>query len=170
MAHHEKLSTIWHYYKPRHTHSWNMLVIAFQHLGQVQSEAEPFEAEYAWENVILRLWLYRVVVQTLTKLDPVKEKAEEVLRLFDQTFDQKGINNLKALRDMIEHFDDYAAGHGRGAANRGRDLDPWRAITRDEYNRGQFTLLRKDSLLAAVRMRKNAKEVSDDFIAWYHNQ
>ncbi|MEE9330457.1 MAG: hypothetical protein V3V30_10000 [Parvularculaceae bacterium] len=166
----EELSAIWDYYKPRHTHAWNMLVLAFNQLREQEPIGEPFEAEYAWENIILRLWLYRTVVKTLTKLHPVKQEAENTLRSFDKAFDHNGINGLKALRDMIEHFDDYAADHGRGPVTRAGDLDPWRTITRDEYDRGQFMLSREKALLAADEMRANAKQVSDQFIEWYHSQ
>ncbi len=69
---------------------------------------------------------------------------------------------------MIEHFDDYAAGMGRGPANRDKDLDPWRTITKDRYERGQFTLNRSASYSAAIKLRTDAKSVSDNFIEWYN--
>ncbi len=174
----DELACIWDYFKPRHTHAWNMLVLAFQELEGRKFQAETIEAdslpgfqvEYAWENVIIRLWLYRTVVRTLTKLPPVATDAELILKSFDQAFNQSGINALKALRDMIEHFDDYAAGKGRGAASRERDLDPWRSITIDEYQRGHFNLSRQHALEIADRLRADARCISDKFIAWYRAQ
>jgi hypothetical protein len=164
----EEQAIIWDYYKPRHTHAWNMLVLSWCELDRLDDmTGVGFETEYFWENFILRLWLYRTTVGTLTKLTAVKDKAENVLNEFDRVFDANGRNGLKALRDMIEHFDDYAAGKGRGPARRESDLDPWREITRDRYERGQFILERQKSYEAAVKMRSDAKCVSDDFIQWY---
>lgn len=170
-----ELSRVWDYFKPRHTHAWNMLVLAFRELERRGLEAaQPdedalsgFEVEYAWENVIVRLWLYRTVVRTLAKLPPVAADTNLILKSFDQDFDQGGVNALKALRDMIEHFDDYAAGDGRGPVTRERDLDPWRLITVDEYRRGHFSLSRDPALLAADHLRSDAKRTSEKFIAWY---
>ena len=166
----DELADIWGYYKPRHTHAWNMLALAFRDLEQKSPVAPGFEIEYAWENLILRLWLYRAVVRTLTKLPAVRDRARLVLESFDQEFDHSGVNGLKALRDMVEHFDDYAADQGRGPAQRSSDLDPWRTFTRDEYKRGQFILNRSATLQAASQMRSNAKLVSDEFITWYREQ
>lgn len=164
----DELATIWDYYKPRHTHAWNMLVLSFRELEQREPVESGFEIEYSWENAILRLWLYRTVIRTLTKLPPVRANAKQILQKFDQAFDHHGINGLKALRDMIEHFDDYATGQGRGPATRIGDLDPWRSITRDEYKRGNYFLSRQSALLAADQMRSDANRVSDQFIEWYH--
>ncbi len=66
---------------------------------------------------------------------------------------------------MIEHFDDYAAGKGRGPAKRETDVDPWRIATTAQYERGQFVLERKASYAAAIKLRDDAKQVSDSFIA-----
>lgn len=167
MIERDELSVIWDYYKARHLHAWNMLVIAFDELEQKALVEAGFETEYAWENVIIRLWLYRAVIRTLLKLGPVQSEAKKVLESFDQNFQQGGINSLKALRDMIEHFDDYAAGKGKGPAKRADDLDPWRTVTRDEYNRGRFTLHLGATLIAANQMRLDAASVSDQFIQWY---
>jgi len=159
---------IWDYYKPRHTHAWNMLVLSWRELEQLNDETDVnFETEYFWENFIIRLWLYRTTVSTLMKLTPVEYKAKNTLKSFDWAFDHNGQNGLKALRDMIEHFDAYAAGEGRGPANRGSDLDPWRKFTRDRYRRGQFLLERKRSCAAAIKLRAGAKRVSDEVIQWY---
>jgi len=159
---------IWDFYKPRHTHAWNMLVLSWRELDRVNDRTDvEFETEYFWENFILRLWLYRTTVKTLTKLDCVEPKAEKILESFDQVFDSNGKNSLKALRDMIEHFDDYAAGKGHGPATRENDLDPWREITHDRYERGNFSLERKSSYEAAIKLRSDAKCVSDEFIQWY---
>ena len=68
---------------------------------------------------------------------------------------------------MIEHFDDYAAGEGRGPAMRERDLDPWRQTSRDRYERGLFCLERRPSYEAAIKLRADAKGVSDKFIQRY---
>ena len=56
------------------------------------------------------------------------------------------------IRDMIEHWDDYAAGKGRGPADRLRDLDPWRKVTADRFERGSFTLELTTSFDAAVEL------------------
>lgn len=164
----EEQALIWNYYKPRHTHAWNMLVLSWREIDQLRSETDVgFEIEYRWENFILRLWLYRTTVNTLTKLAAVESDAKNILKTFDDVFDANGRNGLKALRDMIEHFDDYAAGAGRGPARRKSDLDPWRTITRDRYERGQFLLERRKSYETAIELRSNAKRVSDEFIQWY---
>lgn len=133
----EELCLIWDYWKPRNTHAWNMFVIASNEL-RAKTPADDFEIEYAWENYIIRLWLYRNTVKTLANLHPAKNQTLKALRDFDQIFSKGGKNALKALRDMIEHFDDYASGKGRGPAQRKTDLDPWRTIDPDQYERGQF--------------------------------
>ena len=164
----ERQALIWDYYKPRHTHAWNMLIISGNELNKSNKNHQSgFEIEYLWENFILRLWLYRTTVKTLTKLISVKSQAEDMLKGFDQVFDADGRNSLKAVRDMIEHFDDYAAAQGRGPAIRERDLDPWRMISQDQYERGRFVIERQKSYDAAVEMHSNAKRISDDFIEWY---
>jgi len=126
----EEQALIWDYYKPRHTHAWNMLVLSWCELDKLSDEADVgFEIEYRWENFILRLWLYRTTAKTLTKLAAVENEAKSILKTFDQVFhDIPNKNVLKALRDMIEHFDDYAA---------------------------------------AIKLRTDAKRVSDEFIQWY---
>ena len=114
---HEKQATIWEYYKPRHTHAWNMLVLSWRTLNtRPNSVEEGMEDEYHWENFIIRLWLYRITVKTLTQLDHVRSDAEQIIAKFDFNFETDGKNGLKAIRDMIEHFDDYAAGKGHGPA------------------------------------------------------
>lgn len=119
----EEQGLIWDYFKARHTHAWNMLVLSWRELDQLNDETDVgFKAEYLWENFILRLWLYRMTVRTLMKLNVVKDKATSAVRAFDGAFYINGKNGLKALRDMVEHFDDYAAGEGRGPASRHRDL------------------------------------------------
>lgn len=162
---------IWDYYKPRHTHAWNMLVLSWRELDHLTAKLEesedPWQIEYFWENFILRLWLYRTTVNTLTKLDSVKGDAQAAISKFDAAFQTNGDNGLKALRNMIEHFDDYAAGKGRGPATRAKDLDPWRSFTKDRYERGQFALDRTTSFGAADNLRSEAKVVSDKFIKWY---
>ena len=164
----EEQVTIWDFYKPRHTHSWNMLLLSWREFEGLDPETDaPFAAEYCWENFIIRLWLYRTTVKTLTRLTIVEADARNALKSFDKTFDSRGINALKALRDMIEHFDDYAAGMGRGPALRERDLDPWRRFSKDEYERGDFCLLRTTAYEAAAALRNDARSVSDKFIRWY---
>ncbi|MGO9474763.1 MAG: hypothetical protein ACLPWS_15395 [Rhodomicrobium sp.] len=173
MVDREEQGLIWDHFKPRHTHAWNMLVLSRRELDQYQFNDETdsgFEGEYFWENFILRLWLYRTAVKTLTKLNSVRSEAEFVLKSFDSAFDVNGKSSLKALRDMIEHFDDYAAGEGRGPAERERDLDPWRTTTRDRYERGLFCLERHQSYAAAIKLRADAKGVSDKFIQWYKSK
>jgi hypothetical protein len=164
-------ATIWDYYKPRHTHAWNMLVLAWHQLDQLNDECViGFETEYYWENFIIRLWLYRTTVRTLTKLTAVQNEANIALKTFDTIFETNGDNGLKAIRDMIEHFDDYAAGVGRGPAQRSTDLDPWRVFTRDRYERGQFCFERKKSYDAAINLRSDAKILSAKFIQWHKSQ
>jgi hypothetical protein len=165
----EQQGLIWDYFKPRHTHAWNMLVLSWRELEKFDEEADDsgFNSEYCWENFIIRLWLYRTTVRTLTKLHAVEGRAKGVLKTFDDQFESKGRNGLKALRDMIEHFDDYAAGEGQGPAKRESDLDPWRVVTRDRFERGQFCLERSKSYEAAIKLRSDGKCVSDEFIQWY---
>jgi len=48
---HEMQAVIWDYYKPRHTHAWNMLVLSWLALGALADEdVEAFEDEYLWEK------------------------------------------------------------------------------------------------------------------------
>ncbi len=162
-------SVIWDYYKPRHTHAWNMLQIAAQHLTET-ADVQDFETEYAWENLIIRLCLYRNTVKTLTKFPIVENDAAQAIKRFDDTFIQNEKNALIALRNMFEHFDDYATGSGRGPAKRDTDLDPWRVIAVEEYNRGQFKLELTSSMNAANNLRSDAKDVSDKFISWYKKE
>jgi hypothetical protein len=165
----DEQSIIWDYYKPRHTHAWNMLQLAAQQLVEAPN-VSGFETEYAWENLIIRLCLYRNTVKTLIKLPVVVNEAKEMLQRFDAKFTQNKKNSLIALRDMVEHFDDYAAGHGHGPAERHADLDPWREVTVERFCRGQFELELDTSMEAADTLRSNAKSVSDQFINWYKNE
>jgi len=145
-----------------------MLVISWRALDELLDDDKLcFEVEYLWENFIIRLWLYRTTVKTLGKFQIVKEDSDKALKSFDIAFNRHGENSLKALRDMIEHFDDYAAGVGRGPAVRDRDLDPWRTITKDKYERGGWLLERAKSYNAAIQLKDNANAVSDKFIAWH---
>lgn len=167
----QQQSVVWDYYKPRQTHAWNMVVLAWRALDQIVEDAMPegFETEYCWENFIIRLWLYRTTVRTLTKIDQIATGARDAIKRFDAQFDMNGQNGLKALRDMIEHFDDYAAGAGRGPAQREVDLDPFRSFTKDHYERGTFRLERLKSLDATIALQADAKKVSDEFITWFHS-
>jgi hypothetical protein len=170
---HEEQGLVWDYFKPRHTHTWNMLVLSWLALEQFDEDDEnpiPFGSEYLWENFIIRLWLYRTTVKTLVKIAAVKDVAKTIVETFDGSFVSNGRNGLKALRDMLEHFDDYATGDGRGPAERSPDLDPWRTITKDRYERGAFHLDRDISYDAAIKMRADANAVSDKFIEWYKSQ
>lgn len=165
---HEKQALIWDYYKPRHTHAWNMLVLSWRALDAPADNIEEMkEEEYDWENFIIRLWLYRITVKTLAQLGHVRSDAEQIISQFDSNFETGGKNGLKAIRDMIEHFDDYAAGRGRGPATREGELDPWRAVSQDRFERGRYVVERAPAYDAAIRLRSDAKRVSDDFIAWY---
>lgn len=165
---HEKQAIIWDFYKPRHTHAWNMLVLSWRALEAFTDTPEAaFEDEYLWENFIIRLWLYRTTVKTLTHLHVVQSDAEAIIAGFDQCFQSDGKNALKAIRDMIEHFDDYAADKGRGPATRYGELDPWRTTGRDRFERGRFAIERATAYDAAITLRSEAKRVSDAFIAWY---
>lgn len=143
-----------------------MLQIAAQHLVKTGDD-RGFETEYAWENLIIRLSLYRNTIKTLTKLPVVERETEQALKRFDAVFMQDGKNALIALRNMLEHFDDYAAGVGRGPAERDVDLDPWRQISVEEFSRGKFKLELSASMEAANNLRSDAKNVSDKFIRWY---
>ena len=148
-----------------------MLVLSWRQLDQFDDDdTAGFETEYYWENFILRLWLYRTTVKTFTKLTVVQHDAKIALKTFDAIFEANGHNGLKAIRDMIEHFDDYAAGVGRGPAERATELDPWRVFTRDHYERGQFRLERKISYDAAINLRSDAKILSNKFIEWFKSQ
>ena len=161
---------IWDYYKPRQTHSWNMVCLALNTLEQLDpAEGLRFEAEYCWENLIIRLWLHRTTVRTLTKIDRIAASARDAVKRFDAQFAMNGRNGLKALRDMIEHFDDYAAGNGRGPGQRETDLDPWRSFTKDYYERGGFRLERVKSFDAIVALQRDAKMASDDLIGWLNS-
>jgi hypothetical protein len=164
----EEQAVVWGYFKPRHTHAWNMLVLSWRQLEHLENETElGFEVEYHWENFILRLWLYRTTVMTLAKLNVIENDAQRIVKEFDGAFKANGHNQLKALRDMIEHFDDYAAGFGRGVAERRSDLDPFRMFTSDRYERGRFWLERVSSYSAAIKLRADAKLVSKSFTDWY---
>lgn len=169
---HEAQATIWDFYKPRHTHSWNMLVLSWRALENYDevNVVDDFECEYLWENFILRLWLYRTTIKTLTRLEHVKTAALVALAKFDDCFELEGSNALKAVRDMLEHFDDYAAGVGRGPATRFGELDPWRTITPDRFERGRFVIERATAYEAAIRLRVDANEVSGEFIRWNKSQ
>lgn len=166
----EDQGNIWNFYKPRHTHAWNMLVLSWRSLDELSNDGkEGFEIEYRWENFIIRLWLYRTTVATLAKITTCKEPTLFALETFDSAFSQNDRNALKTLRDMIEHFDDYAAGVGRGPADRESDLDPWRHFTKDCYNRGNWVLQRKRTYDAAIALRDEARVISASFIEWFNS-
>lgn len=100
-----------------------MLVLSWRALKTLADEnAEEFEDENLWENFIIRLWLYRTTVKTLTRA--VCADARDNIAKFDQSFEADGQNGLKAIRNMIEHFDDSGAGKGRGPATRRRASSP----------------------------------------------
>jgi hypothetical protein len=146
-----------------------MLVLSWRELELITDEMElGFKVEYHWENFIIRLWLYRITVKTLCKLGTVASASEKAVARFDEVFKSNGRNGLKALRDMIEHFDDYAAGMGRGPAAREGDLDPFRHFTKDRYERGQFILERVAAYDAAMQLRAEATDLSKQFITWFH--
>jgi len=145
-----------------------MLVLSWRALEEFVDEAcKSFEDEYLWENFIIRLWLYRTTVKTLTRLNIVSAEARVILARFDRCFETDSQNGLKAIRDMIEHFDDYAAGTGRGPATREGELDPWRSVTCDRFERGRFVIERASAYAAAIQLRTDSKRVSDAFITWY---
>jgi hypothetical protein len=167
----EEQAVVWDYFKPRYTHAWNMLALSWSQLDQLDNNTElGFETEYHWENFILRLWLYRTTVKILIRLQAVEGYAKSAINEFDNVFSLNGRNQLKALRDMIEHFDDYAAGAGKGAATREGDLDPWRMFDRNRYERGQYCLEREKSYAAAIKLRSEAKRASSAFIRWYKSR
>lgn len=159
---------VWGFYSPRHTHTWNMLVLAHRALENFgATEETTIEVEYHWENFIIRLWLYRATIMALTKLPAVKVEALSAIRAFDDKFTANGIGYLKAIRDMIEHFDDYAAGVGRGPASRDGELDPWRGLSSDKFERGRFVIDRAHAYDAAIQLRSDAKIASDAFLVAY---
>jgi hypothetical protein len=87
----EEQALIWDYYKPRHTHAWNMLVLSWQQLDQFdEGVGLVFEDEYHWENFILRLWLYRTTIKALTKIQVVEADARSALTEFDRAFSFNG--------------------------------------------------------------------------------
>jgi len=64
----ENQALIWDFYRPRHTHAWNMLVLAWREFDDlVDDDESDFRLEYLWENLIIRLWLHRSTVRMLTK-------------------------------------------------------------------------------------------------------
>ena len=73
----------------------------------------------------------------------------------------KDQNGLKAIRDMIKHFDDNAAGKGHGPAPRDGELDLRLTVMRIRY-----IIESASTCDAAIRLRSGAKQVSDAFIAW----
>ena len=168
----EDQTIIWDFYKPRQTHAWNMFFRAWhalEHLDEDSDNMSGFETEYYWENFVIRMWRYRTTINTLTKINKITSDAQEAVRRFDANFAIGSVNQLKALRDMIEHFDDYAADKGRGPAKRCDDLDPWREFTKDYYRRGSFRLERAKSYDAIIALQADAKMASDKFIKWLHS-
>jgi len=147
-----------------------MLVLSWRALDVITDKTEGWETEYCWENFIIRLWLYRTTVKTLTKLPSVCDDAKSAIARFDAAFAREGRNGLKAIRDMIEHFDDYAADKGRGPATRSGELDPWRTVTKNKYERGRYVFERRTAYNAAIALRSDAKQTSDKFITWYRAQ
>lgn len=162
---------IWDFYKPRHTHAWNMLVLSWRAFENLSIEEQiQGELDFCWENFFIRLWLYRTTVKTLTKIPFIAKDADKALASFDSVFISNEINQLKAIRDMIEHFDDYAAGKGRGPAKRDQELDPWRSYDLEKYERGRLSFDRLTSYNAAIELRAEAKSISSKFISWYKSQ
>lgn len=125
-----------------------------------------FEDEYLWENFIIRLSLYRTTVRTLTHIHVVKADADGIIPEFDKCFQSNGRNGLKAIRDVIEQIEGNAAGKGRGPATRSGELDPWRTVTRDRFERGRCAIQRSKAYAAAVTLRSQAKRVCALFIEW----
>lgn len=170
LSEYQRQTITWHYYRPRHTHTWNMLVISRQVLAaHILDFDAPFEVEYLWENFIIRLWLYRMTVKTLTHFSIAETDAAAAVSAFDERFTINGKNGLKAIRDMIEHFDEYAMGKGRGPATREGELDPWRMVTPDRFERGQFVIEGAAAYDAAIQMRADANRVSDKIINWFRD-
>jgi hypothetical protein len=166
-AEYHKQAVVWDYYKPRHTHAWNMLVLSRHALDKATPDFDdPFRDEYLWENFIIRLWLYRTTIKTLVHFSIVQKEAVDIVAKFDACFTKEGKNSLKAIRDMIEHFDDYAGGLGRGPATREGELDPWRTVTTDRFERGPFVIEGAAAYEAAIQMRTDAKRISDIIITW----
>lgn len=164
----EEQCEIWDFYKPRHTHAWNMLVLSWRAFERISIEEQALgELDFCWENFFIRLWLYRTTVKTLTKIPFIANETQNALKSFDVVFSSGGFNQLKAIRDMIEHFDDYAAGKGRGPAKRDSELDPWRSYDLDKYERGRFSFDRLQAYNAAIDLRAEAKVLSSKFIDWY---
>lgn len=167
----EEQAVVWNYFKPRHTHAWNMLVLSWRQLEDMGEVSEKgFECEYHWENFILRLWLYRNAVNTLVKFPAIEIEANAAINDFDLAFTKDAKNQLYHIRNMIEHFDERAANDWRGGfGSRTGELDPWRSFNRDQYERGQFSFERAIAYAAADKLRTDAKRVSAKFIVWYNS-
>ncbi len=97
-------------------------------------------------------------------------EAVGVVARFDDCFTANGQNALKIIRDMIEHFDDYAAGKGRVRGIRDDSLDPWRVVSRDRFERGQFIIEKTSAYSAAIQLRSEAKDVGKKFTQWLLTQ
>ena len=148
-----------------------MLVLSWRAFEDMSIEQKALgELDYCWENFFIRLWLFRTSISTLTKIPHIQEDANRALETFDGQFVNGGIHQLKAIRNMIEHFDDYAAGKGRGPAERDKELDPWRTYDIDRYERGRLSFSRLESYQAAIDLNSAAKEVSKTFISWYKSE
>jgi hypothetical protein len=162
----DEQSVVWDFYKPRHTHAWNMLVLSYRAFDTFDEE-DGFACEYCWENFIIRLWLYRTTVNTLTKIDFIKDEAVAAVAAFDLPFMIGGDNALRAIRNMLEHFDEYAADDGRGPATRRGELDPWRAVSPDRFERGRFVIDRAVAYNTAIALRAAATALSKKFTDHY---
>lgn len=161
----------WDYFKPRHTHAWNMLCFSWEAFDKLsEDQISNFEQDYCWENYFIRLWLYRTTVNTLTKLPQISQQAKKQIHIFDSSFEKDGKNQLRAIRNMIEHFDDYATGAGRGPALRETELDPWRTYDQENYERGRYSFNRQNSMRSANNLRLGTKPLCSELINWFNDK
>ena len=92
-------------------------MLSWRELDQYQFNDETdfgFEAEYLWEIS----YSASGCAERSSDFDQAKfckGRGGVCLENIRWRLDINGKSSLKALRDMIEHFDDYAAGGGAGA-------------------------------------------------------
>jgi len=159
----ENQCLIWDNYRQRHIHTWNMLQLAVKHLAETKT-TENSEIQYAWENLVIRMVIYRYTVKNLVRLKCVNKKANMINKKFDSVFRINGRHVLMALYNVFKHFDEYKAN------DRGKELDPYGTITVEEYNHGTLKLQLSQCIQAATELRNGANYVGHEFIEWYERE
>ena len=154
---------IWDYCRQRHIHTWNRLQLAVKQLAETNT-TENSEIEYEWENLVIRMVIYRYSARNLVRLKCVKKNASKINKQFDSAFRINGTHVLMALYNRFEHFDTYHA------IGKGKELDPHRTITVEEYNHGTLKLQLSQCIQATTELRNSANEVSHEFIEWYKRE